>query len=140
MTLTLLIFIRGAGNYPMKREVHVLRAADHGPALAIVEGEGLAKPIVWPGVGANLRSMQRIELAAHSRTITLQHQVEAVYFVMRGGGSVRDPNQAGGDELVEGSMVHVEPTTVYLFEAGSNGIVLLGGPCPADPGLYRTAE
>ena len=50
-------------------EVRVLRAADHGPELPIVEGEGSARPIVWPGIGAGFRTMHRIELAGGSRTM-----------------------------------------------------------------------
>lgn len=123
-----------------RREVRVVRAADHGPTLPIVEGEGSARAIIWPGGGAALRSMHRIELGGGSRTVALQHPMEAVYYVMRGDGVVRDPGGAGGEPLVEGSMVHVEPGTAYRFEAGNAGILLLGGPCPADPALYPDTE
>jgi quercetin dioxygenase-like cupin family protein len=123
-----------------RREVRVVRAADHGPRLPIVEGEGCARAIVWPGGGAALRSMHRIELAGGSRTVALQHPMEAVYYVMRGDGVVRDPGEGGGQALVEGSMVHVEPGTAYAFQAGDAGILLLGGPCPADPTLYPQTE
>ena len=120
-------------------EALVLRAADHGPLLPIVEGDGAACAIVWPGVGATHRSMHRIELAAGSHTIALRHPMEAVYYVMRGDGAVRDPDDGGDQRLVEGSMIHVEPGTAYRFEAGGSGMLLLGGPCPADPALYPPA-
>jgi quercetin dioxygenase-like cupin family protein len=122
-----------------RREALVLRAADHGPLLPIVEGDGAARAIVWPGTGATHRSMHRIELAAGSRTIPLRHLMEAVYYVIRGDGAVHDPDDGGEQQLVEGSMVHVEPGTAYRFEAGGSGLVLLGGPCPADPALYPPA-
>jgi mannose-6-phosphate isomerase-like protein (cupin superfamily) len=122
---------------PARPGARVLRAADHGPLLPIVEGEGSARPIVWPGVGAAFRSMHRIELAGGSRTIPLKHEMEAVYYVIRGDGIVRDPGDDSGESLVEGSMIHVEPGTAYVFEAGAAGILLLGGPCPADPTLYQ---
>jgi mannose-6-phosphate isomerase-like protein (cupin superfamily) len=121
------------------RKVRVLRAADHGPALPIVEGEGSATPVVWPGVGAAFRTMHRIELAGGSRTVALKHATEATYYVIRGAGAVRDPDDDGSEPLVEGSMIFVEPGTAYLIAAGSAGILLIGGPCPADPALYRTA-
>jgi mannose-6-phosphate isomerase-like protein (cupin superfamily) len=117
--------------------VRVLRPADHGPALPIVEGEGSARPIVWPGIGAAFRTMHRIELAGGSRTIALKHAMEAAYYVIRGDGVVRDPESESTEPLVEGSMIFVEPGTAYAFEAGGAGIVLLGGPCPADPALYQ---
>jgi quercetin dioxygenase-like cupin family protein len=118
-------------------EVRVLRAADHGPVLPIVEGEGSARPIVWPGIGAAFRTMHRIELARHSRTVTLKHAMEAAYYVIRGDGVVRDPDEGSSEPLVEGSMIFVEPGTAYLIEAGSAGMLLLGGPCPADAALYQ---
>ena len=121
----------------LPREVRVLRAADHGPALPIIEGEGSARPIVWPGSGAACRTMHRIELAGGSRTIALKHAMEAAYYVIRGDGVVRDPDEGSSEPLVEGSMIFVEPGTAYAFEAGGAGIVLLGGPCPADPALYQ---
>jgi mannose-6-phosphate isomerase-like protein (cupin superfamily) len=117
-------------------EVRVLRAADHGPVLPIVEGEGSARPIVWPGVGASFRSLHRIELGGGSRTIVLRHEMEAAYYVIRGDGIVRDPDEGSSEPLAEGSMIFVEPGTAYAFEAESAGLLLVGGPCPADPALY----
>jgi quercetin dioxygenase-like cupin family protein len=122
---------------PRLRQARVLHAADHGPLLPIVEGEGSARAIVWPGVGAALRTMHRIELAEGSRTIPLEHDMEAVYYVIRGAGVVREPGADDSEPLVEGSMIHVEPGTAYQFEATAGGMLLLGGPCPADPALYE---
>ena len=93
------------------REVRVLRTADHGPVLPIVEGEGSARPIVWPGSGAAFRTMHRIELAGGSRTVALKHAMEAAYYVIRGDGVVRDPDTGGSEPLLEGSMIFVEPGT-----------------------------
>ena len=118
-------------------EVRVLRTADHGPMLPIVEGEGSARPIVWPGIGAALRTLHRIELAGGSRTIVLKHAMEAAYYVIRGDGVVRDSDEGSSEPVVEGSMIFVEPGTAYAFEAKSAGMLLLGGPCPADPALYQ---
>ena len=84
--------------------------------------------------------MHRIELAAGSRTVPLKHPMEAVYYVMqRRRHRARSRTTAAANPLIEGSMIHVEPGTAYLFEAGGAGIALLGGPCPADPALYRKA-
>jgi mannose-6-phosphate isomerase-like protein (cupin superfamily) len=59
-----------------------------------------------------------------------------VYFVKHGAGSVTDPDAGTADEIIEGSMVFVEPGTAYQFRAAEGGMTLLGGPCPADPSLY----
>jgi mannose-6-phosphate isomerase-like protein (cupin superfamily) len=65
--------------------------------------------------------------------------MEAAYYVVRGDGLVRDPDEDNAEPLVEGSMIFVEPGTTYRIEAGRAGMLLLGGPCPADPALYPRA-
>jgi quercetin dioxygenase-like cupin family protein len=117
-------------------EVRVLGVGEECPALPLVDGEGVARALIWPGIGAHLRSMHRISLAPGARTIPQRHPMEAVYYVLSGGGIVRDPEHPPEQPLVEGAMVHVEPGTAYVLEAGPEGIEILGGPCPADPALY----
>lgn len=115
--------------------VAVFSSDDSCPTLPIVEGQGTARAVVWPGVGASMRSVQRIALGPDARTIELKHSGEAVYFVLTGAGSVREGEAE--QRLVKGSMVHVEPDTRYRFHAGKRGMELIGGPCPPDPALYR---
>lgn len=112
--------------------------ADEGcPRLPLVAGQGEAYAVVWPGVGAAMRSMHRISLAAGSVTVAQRHPMEAVYSVIGGGGTVRDPDTGAAEALVNGSIFHVEPGTAYVVEGGPAGIELVGGPCPADPALYK---
>jgi quercetin dioxygenase-like cupin family protein len=118
------------------KEVRVLGGGEECPALPLVDGEGVARALIWPGIGAYLRSMHCISLAPGARTIPQRHPMEAVYYVLSGEGIVRDSEQPPEQLLVEGSMVHVEPGTAYVLEAGPEGIEILGGPCPADPALY----
>jgi quercetin dioxygenase-like cupin family protein len=118
--------------------VAVLDADERCPRLPLVVGPGEAYAVVWPGVGAEMRSMHRISLGAGSTTVPQRHPMEAVYSVIAGEGAVRDPDTGAAEALVDGSIFHVEPGTAYVVEAGANGIELVGGPCPADPALYRT--
>jgi quercetin dioxygenase-like cupin family protein len=122
------------------KAVRVLDGGESCPMLPLVEGEGVARAVIWPGVGAQLRSMQRIRLGPGARTVPLRHAMEAVYYVMSGAGTVLDPDDPLARPLVEGAMVHVEPGTAYLFQGGPGGIEILGGPCPADPALYAGLE
>lgn len=117
-------------------EVQVLSCDDRCPQLPLVESGGEARAIVWPGIGASMRSMHRFTLEQGGKTRTQSHTTEAVYYVMAGSGLVVDPNGGKPDPIVEGSMVHIEPGTAYQFDAGPDGMVLLGGPCPVDPALY----
>jgi mannose-6-phosphate isomerase-like protein (cupin superfamily) len=115
----------------------VVTAADGGPELPIVAGEGSARAVIWPGMGAELRSMHRISLGSDSRTIEMTHPSDAVYYVIAGGGEAVDGESAERGALVAGSMVHVDAGTPYELVAGGDGMELIGGPCPADASLYE---
>ncbi len=108
----------------------------NSPGLPIVEGTGSAHAIVWPGVGAEIRSIHRISLGARARTTELHHPMEAVYYIIEGSGHVSDTDAASAGALIEGSMIFVEPDTSYVIEAGDDGLEVMGGPCPPDPALY----
>lgn len=120
----------------MTEEIQVV-ALDQGPALELVEGEGHAHAVIWPGTGARLRSIHRIELAAGSRTIPMRHPSDAVYYVMEGSGEVLDLDEGVSQSLRPGSMAHVDRGTNYRFGAGDAGLSLVGGPSPPDPALYE---
>ena len=118
--------------------VAVFDADERCPRLPLVVCAGEAYAVVWPCVGSEMRSMHRISLGANSTTVPQRHPMEAVYAVIAGGGTVRDPDTGAAETLVDGSMFHVEPGTAYVVEAGAGGMELVGGPCPADPALYRS--
>jgi mannose-6-phosphate isomerase-like protein (cupin superfamily) len=116
-------------------EVTVVGGQD-GPELDIVDGEGTARAVIWPGMGARLRSLHRISLGAGSRTVELSHPTDAVYYVIDGDGEVRDGGPGTAEPLVAGSMIHVDHGTAYTLVAGRDGMEVVGGPAPADPALY----
>jgi quercetin dioxygenase-like cupin family protein len=118
--------------------VTVLDGDDRCPRLPIVKGDGKALAVVWPGVGAQMRSMSRIVLESGSATVQLSHPMEAVYYIISGAGAVLDPSVGDARDVVEGSMIHIEPRTRYAFMAGQSGLEIIGGPCPADPELFRS--
>jgi quercetin dioxygenase-like cupin family protein len=110
--------------------------SDAGAPLSIVASGGSAGAIVWPGMGAELRSLHRIELKPGGETVEMRHPSEAVYYVVRGGGQALDGSDGSSKPLGEGAMAHVEAGTPYRLQAGAAGVVLVGGPAPADPTLY----
>ncbi len=116
----------------------VLTVDDSCPALPLVEGKGKAIAAVWPGNGAVFRTMHHVTLEDGAATVLQRHAGEAVYYVKSGTGCVIDPDAASNDRIAEGNMVFVEPGTPYRFVADATGMVLLGGPCPADSALYST--
>jgi mannose-6-phosphate isomerase-like protein (cupin superfamily) len=121
------------------RQIRVLDL-EVGPQLAIVRGEGTAHAVVWPGIDAQLRSMHCLRLAPGASTIELSHPSEAVYYVVDGHGSVRDPATGDSSALRPGSMFHVDPGTSYVIAAESEPFELVGGPSPADGSLYPSAQ
>lgn len=117
-------------------QIQVL-AADRGPSVELLEEDGSAVAIVWPEMGATLRSLHAISLPSGARTLKLCHPGEAVYYVIRGAGQALDVGDGNAQTLIAGSMIHVEPGTPYVLSAGADGMSLVGGPAPPDPALYR---
>ena len=118
-------------------KVQVVAVDDRCPILPIVEGDGAARAVIWPGMGAEARSMHRITLNPGARTERLRHPMEAVYYVISGVASVHDGANGTSEQLRPGSMAFVEPNTVYVLSAGRERVDLVGGPCPPDRSLYQ---
>lgn len=121
----------------MAEQIQVLDAGNSCPPLALVDGEGSARAVVWPGVGANQRSLHLFELPAGARTIEMKHPMEAVYFVIAGTATARDLGDGAEQTATTGSMIFVEPDTPYVISADGGHTRLVGGPCPPDPSLYE---
>lgn len=119
----------------MDQQVQVLSSREGCPSLPIVEGPGEALAIVWPGVGATLRSMHKISLQEGGKTTWMKHRGEAVYYVVHGSVAVSDDST--GYVAEKGSMVFVEPETAYTFAAIDGATEMIGGPCPPDHSLYE---
>lgn len=120
----------------MSESIQVVDAV-HSQEIPIVDGIGNAKVVIWPGMGARYRTFQMISLGDNSKTVQLCHpKSDAAYYVLKGQGKIVDIGTGQSQELGEGGMVHIDANDRYQFVAGSSGIELLGGPCPADTTLY----
>jgi quercetin dioxygenase-like cupin family protein len=109
----------------------------HCPELPLIEpGSGEVRAIVWPGVGARLRSLHEFFLNPGAETVEQSHGGEAVYYVVDGHVEVHDLTTGEVHGLVPGSMIHIDPKTRYTFST-SQSARLVGGPCPVDFGLYQ---
>ena len=116
--------------------VTVVDSAVNCPDLPIVQGEGHAQAVIWPGTGAEYRSFHIIDLSSRASTTALCHKGDAAYYVMGGAGVILDLATGERFEMAEGAMVHIDAADRYQFTAGENGFKLLGGPCPPDETLY----
>jgi hypothetical protein len=119
------------------REIQILEG-DAGPELAIVEGAGLARAVIWPGMKARARSLHRIQLEDGAGTIDLCHPSDAVYYVIAGTGAVTEIEPPERFDLRAGSMFHVDAGTRYAISAADGGLDLVGGPAPADDAMYES--
>lgn len=115
-----------------------LRVVKHGTGqeLGLIDGAGSARAIVWPGMGAQYRTMHHITLGPHASTVDQEHPGEAVYAILDGTAAIRDLVAGETETLTTGAMVHLDAHTRYSFSAGEHGAVILGGPCPPDAALY----
>ena len=116
--------------------VQVLKGAESKTLLPLVRSGGTATAVVHPAVGAHHRSLHIIHLDPEGVTVELRHPSESVYYVRSGTASVSDSSNGKNQELIEGSMVHVDPHTPHTFTAGASGCEIVGGPCPPDPAVY----
>ena len=123
-----------------EHRVQVLKGGGNSVSLPLVAAGGEAVAVVWPGVGSQYRSLHRICLQPGGHTIDLRHPSEAVYYVRSGSAEVVDADSDEQQSLIEGSMVHVDPSTAHRFEAGNGGAEIVGGACPPDPAIYETGE
>lgn len=109
-----------------------------GAALPLVEGPGEARAVLYPAVGARERAFHHLILHPGGRTVILSHPAaEAVYFVVSGNGAAIDHDTGERVDLAAGHMFFVDIATRYQLVAGDAALILVGGPCPPDPDLYR---
>ena len=128
---------RAADPVRVLEAVQVLDSGAACPELPIVEQGGGARAVVWPGVGARHRSMHLIRLGGNGRTKSLSHPSEAVYHLCEGSATAADPDSGESFAIGVGAMLHIDAGTEYRIEAGTDGALLVGGPCPPDPALYE---
>ena len=115
--------------------VRVIDTASGGPALPIIEKNGEARAVLWPGNGARFRSFQLISLREDGSTQALRHASDCVYYVIAGEGEIVDLGSDEVSPLGEGTMIHIDAGDSYRLRS-VKGVRLLGGPCPPDPALY----
>ena len=113
-------------------EIQVLRVDRDSIAL---HGRGEVRAIVWPGMGAQHRTMHSVRLAPGETSDEWRHPGEAVYYVLTGSGWFEDRTTGARSEVRAGLIVHVESGTAYAMTA-REPLTCIGGPCPPDPALY----
>ena len=84
--------------------------------------------------------MHLVRLDGKGRTKSLSHQSDAVYHLCEGSATAADPDSGESFAIGVGAMLHIDAGTTYRIEAGIDGALLVGGPCPPDPAMYEHLE
>ena len=118
-------------------EIKVI-SSESSPAIPrMVKGRGTMHALVWPGMGARMRSLHLTQLKSNSATRKLRHDSEAVYYVIRGDVVAADLDTGESHEVQEGGFIFIEPMTTYSLRCSRGSSEIVGGPCPPDPNLYE---
>lgn len=120
----------------MTSEIQVISSHSSPVIPGLVKGEGSARALVWPGMGARKRSLHFIQLMPGGQTCHLRHHSEAVYYVIKGKVTTTDLGTNQTQEAVAGAMIFIEPDTAYVLHSAVSSDVV-GGPCPPDLSLYE---
>ena len=115
--------------------VRVIDTSSNGVTIPIIEKNGEARAVLWPGNGSRFRSFQLISLFDGGATQALSYASDCVYYVVSGEGQIVDLGSDTVSPLAEGAMVHIDAGDTYRLRSDTK-VVILGGPCPPDPALY----
>jgi mannose-6-phosphate isomerase-like protein (cupin superfamily) len=128
---------KSGGERAVVDRVQVIDVNPSCPRLSLVRGGGAAWAVIWPGNGAQSRSMHLFELDEGSETVVMEHPSEATYYVIQGAAVATDASDDSEQMAETGSMIFVEPQTRYVISAEGGSTRFVGGPCPPDPKLYQ---
>jgi hypothetical protein len=88
--------------------VQVFDTAGELPQISILNGDGNAKVVMWPGNGARFRSFNLISMMENATTIPLTHKSDCVYYTINGAGEIIDLATGETFSLAEGTMLHID--------------------------------
>lgn len=98
-----------------------------------------ARLIVWPGVGAEVASMNHVILEPGESNVPHAHErSEDTIFILEGRGTVRDFTHDVILPVEAGCIIHV-PEGIHHAVTAETRMVSVGGPCPPDLAMLRAA-
>jgi mannose-6-phosphate isomerase-like protein (cupin superfamily) len=123
----------GDGDGP----VRVYHAETEGVPLPMI-GKG-ARLVVWPGVGADIATMNMAILEPGEENTPHVHEAsDDTIAIIAGEGSIDDVDGGVTHEFSAGDVVFVRMGVRHKVKADKGvGIVSAGGPCPPDYGMLR---
>jgi quercetin dioxygenase-like cupin family protein len=101
-----------------------------------------ARLVVWPGVGAETANMNYVRLQPGEQNQAHSHaESEDTIAILSGRGSIDDLTNGTTLEFEAGDVIHVPPGLEHRVKADrGSAIESVGGPCPPDRAMLRTAD
>ena len=118
--------------------IKVLDPEKNFKLLPYTEGKGVAKAIIWPGMGAKLGSMHYFVMAPGARNVPHKHpEAEDMFYVVQGQGVVIDFDQGKEYPFKKGDFVFIPAGITHAVRSdGPEDFISVGGPSPADEAMY----
>lgn len=115
--------------------IRVFHLDAHGVPLPLIARQ--ARLVVWPGVGAQVASMNHVVLEPGEANVPHAHpESEDTIVVLEGTGRVRDYTHGLEVPVGPGCVVHVPPGVEHAVSATTR-LVSVGGPVPPDLAMLR---
>jgi quercetin dioxygenase-like cupin family protein len=127
----------GALDGDSEGPVRVFDAETEGVPLPTI-GKG-ARLVVWPGVGAEIATMNMAILEPGEENQPHAHaESDDTIAILEGAGSIDDLDAGTTHDFTAGDVVFVRAGTRHKVKADKGvWIVSAGGPCPPDFGMLR---
>lgn len=121
--------------------IKILKPEKDFVTLPFVDGsQGVAKAIIWPGMGAKFGSMHYFVMPPGEKNVPHSHEtMEDMFYVVQGKGYIID-----GDNkkhyFTKGDFVYVPPKCIHaVVSEGPEDFISVGGPTPPDAEMYKKA-
>jgi quercetin dioxygenase-like cupin family protein len=122
-------------------------APDGAPRLFDADTEGVPLPmigkqvrlVVWPGVGADVATMNFAVLEPGERNVPHAHrESDDVIAILEGAGSIDDLDAGETYDFSAGDVVFVRAGVQHMVKCDKGvSVVSAGGPCPPDRDMLR---
>lgn len=108
--------------------------------LPYTQGKGIAKAVIWPGMGAKHGSMHYFLMEPGAKNVPHRHPVsEDMFYVLQGSGVIVDYDQNIEHPFTRGNFIYVPAGVNHAVHSeGPDDYISVGGPCPIDHAMYKS--
>ncbi|MBI4495098.1 MAG: cupin domain-containing protein [Chloroflexi bacterium] len=130
-----------ATSAPAEGELSVLDLAG-GVEIPLIRPPmpgGYARFPIWPGMGARLRSMNRVAMRPGQENVPHVHPVsEDIFYCLSGTCVVEDGSTGREQPFGRDCLIFIDPGTPHAVRSlGPDDYISVGGPCPPDLDAFR---